>query len=562
MKRHLSRNQKEFILRAFPLVGAESRKLLALKYKLNNLGFQERALKDLTEKYEQEKNLKKKKYIAWGLLTWYTNQGNKAASFKALEYAAMILHEETDAERLRRAVIMTAENFERLEEMEAARRIVDASLDEIGHPDLTLARANLTESIENRLTYINQALSTYGISAVQLNGNDNVSYYDQLETVSRSSATEDSVIASHPVTVIMPVYNASDVLSSSLKSIQNQTWWNLQIILADDCSSDETEKVIQTYAKEDERIEYVQTKQNSGAYTARNEALKYAKGEFITINDADDWSHSEKIERQVLYLLKNKEATGCMSEQARMFEDLSFFRRYREGEYIFNNMSSFLFRRKPVLNKLGHWDSVRFGADSEFIYRVRLVFGEQAAPELKTGPLSFQRQTADSLTGDGAFGLPNFKMGARREYEMAHDYHHKKARSLYYPFPADKRPFAVPYPMRPERIKNVTRNFDYVFAADFRKKDALTSQEQSWIKDHGQKNRIAFMQTYDYQDKAFGDIAAVYREMINSGQAEMLVYGENVQTEKLLQKPSSRWLAEQEYVPAIKAEQIVSDDVE
>lgn len=54
-----------------------------------------------------------------------------------------------------------------------------------------------------------------------------------------------------------------------------------------------------------------------------------------------------------------------MSQQARATSELLFHRRGNPGHYVFDNMSSLMFRREPVLQKLGYWDSVRFGADSE-----------------------------------------------------------------------------------------------------------------------------------------------------------------------------------------------------
>src|SRR5690606_33288638 len=123
-----------------------------------------------------------------------------------------------------------------------------------------------------------------------------------------------------------------------------------------------------------------------------------------------------------------------------------------------------------VMKAIGYWDCVRFGADSEFIRRIKKVFGEKAVVEIPTGPLSFQRQSNNSLTGDGAFGYHGFFMGARKEYFESHEYYHSIAKSLRYGFPQNSRPFAVPEPMWPKReVKNSERrHFDVIIVSDFR----------------------------------------------------------------------------------------------
>src|SRR5699024_486610 len=145
-----------------------------------------------------------------------------------------------------------------------------------------------------------------------------------------------------------------------------------------------------------ERIILLQTPVNSGAYTARNIGLNHATGEFVTINDADDWSHPRKIEVQVTHLLENPAIIANTSALCRITENLFIYRRGTRGKYIFSNMSSLLFRRQAIQEKLGYWDSVRFAADGEFKRRMIRVFGKQAVIDLQTGPLSLPLQSEDS----------------------------------------------------------------------------------------------------------------------------------------------------------------------
>ncbi len=121
------------------------------------------------------------------------------------------------------------------------------------------------------------------------------------------------------------------------------------------------------------------------------------------------------------------------------------------GRYIFPNMSSLMFRRKLVLKKLGYWDSVRFAADGEFKRRLVKQFGRGAFVDLNSGPLSLPRQSPASLTGSSAFGYNGFFKGVRKEYVESLEFHHSRAKELYYPFPEQQRPFPVPEPMWPDR---------------------------------------------------------------------------------------------------------------
>src|SRR5699024_11366408 len=74
-----------------------------------------------------------------------------------------------------------------------------------------------------------------------------------------------------------------------------------------------------------------------------------------------------------------------------------------------------IFRREPVLEKIGYWDEVRFAADGEFKRRLIQAFGKEAVIDLETGPLSLPEQSSTSLTGSSAFGYAGFFMGARKE---------------------------------------------------------------------------------------------------------------------------------------------------
>ena len=91
---------------------------------------------------------------------------------------------------------------------------------------------------------------------------------------------------------------------STIKSVQNQTYKNWEILLIDDCSKDNSAQIIKEFQKYDNRIKYIKLKKNSGASVSRNEGIRNAKGRFIAFVDSDDIWKPEKLEIQIKYMLK------------------------------------------------------------------------------------------------------------------------------------------------------------------------------------------------------------------------------------------------------------------
>ena len=112
------------------------------------------------------------------------------------------------------------------------------------------------------------------------------------------------------VSVIMPVYNVERFLKKSLTSILNQTYNNLEIILVDDGSPDNSGKICDKFAEKDERIVVIH-KKNGGVSSARNEGLKVAKGKYVTFADSDDWLADNAVELMVKKI-ESDDSDFCM----------------------------------------------------------------------------------------------------------------------------------------------------------------------------------------------------------------------------------------------------------
>lgn len=210
------------------------------------------------------------------------------------------------------------------------------------------------------------------------------------------------------VSVLMTAYQSGQYIDTAIRSIMQQTWRNIELIVIDDASSDTTADIVRSWCAIDNRIRSIRLPCNVGTFIAKNIGLRFASGDFVTCHDSDDWSHPLKIERQVVPLLRDRSLVGTISDWVRMQEDGIFYARSVHPLRRLNP-SSLMFHRNAVLSVAGSWDCVRTGADSEFIARLKLVFGRKAVLRIKQ-PLSFGAHRPDSLmtspeTGYGSCGM-------------------------------------------------------------------------------------------------------------------------------------------------------------
>ncbi len=548
-----------------------------LKYMLYEFGFTEKGVAELQQIFEEEQNVFLKQMAAWELALWYANKYNKDDAQRCLTWLSKAMEAERDASMLRKAAVIEAECLHLLGKVDQAKTVLRRVLLKEEHGDLLLGLANLEHSAPKRLEWINRTLQLYGLTEVSLDisaSSLETNHFPNHETAGKKiydclycqPQKRDDLADTHAtgnnaakVSVIIPAHNAAEVIETSLQSILNQTWTNLEVLVVDDCSTDKTVGIVESYMRKDSRIQLLKTKTNSGAYVARNLALQKATGDFVTVNDADDWSHPEKIEKQVRHLLDNPSIIANTSQQARATEELHFHRRGKPGAYLFPNLSSLMFRRVPVMERLGYWDSVRFGADGEFKRRLQKVFGEKTVVDLETGPLSFQRQTKRSLTGNKAFGFHGFFMGARKEYFESYTYFHQHADSLKYDFPQSVRPFAVPEPLKPNREvhPSVQRHFDVIIASEFRLLGGTNMSNAEEIKAQkrlGLRTGLIQLARYDFRSEKC--INPQIRELIDGDRVQMIVHGEKVSCDVLIVRHPPILQEWQQYMPKVEAKNV------
>lgn len=113
------------------------------------------------------------------------------------------------------------------------------------------------------------------------------------------------------VSVITPTYNCSQFIGEAIESVQAQTYKNWEMIIVDDCSTDDTKEIVKGYAENDNRIIYCCLDANSGAAVARTRAMQAANGEYIAFLDADDVWLADKLKKQLVFMKKHNVAFTC-----------------------------------------------------------------------------------------------------------------------------------------------------------------------------------------------------------------------------------------------------------
>lgn len=107
------------------------------------------------------------------------------------------------------------------------------------------------------------------------------------------------------VSIITPTYNCGRFIAETIESVQTQTYPDWEMLIVDDCSTDNTKEIVEQYQKGDPRIKYYCLPKNSGAAEARNEALRRANGRWIAFLDSDDLWRPKKLEHQIKFMQDN-----------------------------------------------------------------------------------------------------------------------------------------------------------------------------------------------------------------------------------------------------------------
>lgn len=140
------------------------------------------------------------------------------------------------------------------------------------------------------------------------------------------------------VSIITPNYNCERFIAQTIDSVLSQTYQNWEMIIVDDCSTDNSYNIAVEYAKNDKRIIVLRNESNSGAAISRNKALDNAKGEYIAFLDSDDLWEQNKLEKQLKFMEENNcdfsfsryslidEENNSLGKTANIVKKLSYFK--------------------------------------------------------------------------------------------------------------------------------------------------------------------------------------------------------------------------------------------
>lgn len=436
--------------------------------------------------------------------------------------------------------------------------------------DLTLAAANLfaeydicplkREDCDSfRLEWINWLLRRMKLEEMSLIDPAKGLTFDN---ISGPADLPDPDSARALISVIMIAYNAENFIKTAMRSILNQSWRNLELIVVDDGSEDGTAAIVMDAAGVDDRVKLVQGERNGGNGVARNLGLREAKGDFVTLQDADDFGHPRKLEIQAEHLLENPDIVANRSKHVRATNSFKFVRKGATG-YLNPNMSSLMFRRELVIEKAGFWDSVRFSEDAEFFARLRQVFGDSKIVDLGVWPsglLSFSRHHERSLTNSSQTGYHGYPFGVNQEYRSAFRNWHNTSGRLYMEFPQARRPFAAPAIMKSARssvLMDGRRRLDVVQASEYRMPGGTTISNLEELKAQaGMDIKTGIMQLLWYSVDPYKTVNSKARRFVDDGAAEMLCFGDKVDADLVIFRYPPAIVDIQRWLPDVRAKDV------
>lgn len=394
-----------------------------------------------------------------------------------------------------------------------------------------LLRLNSVHHVDRGITdrwvvELNELFQKEGLAKVYLEDSDTLAPIDRL----RSKASK--IVEGPMVSVLVPSFQGGELLETALRSLLEQTWDNLEILVVDDCSGPDFEQYLVRAENMSPKIKVLRQTENLGAYCARNAALKVAQGDYITVHDDDDWSHPDKIAMQVRHLEANPEVPGNMSLHARSTDELKFLRINNNPQFAQPNFSSLMVRRS-LFNEIGPWDTVNRGADAEFRDRVVKRFGKPI-PSVGQMALSFTRTREGSLTaGEMSRG---FVDPSRLLYLASYTKWH----STFAANPEDihrreQRAYMIPSTMEAGKRGADLGTFDVVYVTDFRFPGGTTTLTLAEMKAVAQSGkRVGYIHLESPLNKATTPVNEALFDLQARGQVEQLSLGDVAHVNVLL----------------------------
>lgn len=283
------------------------------------------------------------------------------------------------------------------------------------HADYLLLDANQAPGTLQRLALLNQYLARHGLAPLRLIDPDQPLCVANLAGArDRAAGPPPGPVA--PVSVLIAAHNNEQHIRASVESMLRQTFAPAEIVVVDDASSDATPQRVAELSVHYPSVRLIRLAVNRGAYFARNVGLAAARTEFAAFHDADDFAHPQRLALALQPLLDDPQMHASTSRCVRLGDD-GMVGEARVWPLTRWTPISLIVRREVALSRVGFFDDTRFGADSEYVARLRSVLGERHH-RLVAQPLALFGQRAGSLTTAGATGFDQYaRSGARIAYQ-------------------------------------------------------------------------------------------------------------------------------------------------
>lgn len=243
----------------------------------------------------------------------------------------------------------------------------------------------------------------YGLQPINLVKNNKLTIGNNHKKVKKSDNNKR-------VTIIVTTYNSAAFIENCIDSLLNQSIDNIEIIVVDDASTDDTVAILKKYST----IKVIKLKENGGTYHARNIGIKQSTSEFITFQDSDDWSHPERVARQLLQLNKNSNTVANFSNFFRV-DDKTGLPICRQNYPLLRlNLSSMMIYRKTIEALGGFDDRRRIESDKRLLHKILSNYGESSIEYIKL-PLAIGLLRKDSLTTSKDSGFDKYGCSPLRE---------------------------------------------------------------------------------------------------------------------------------------------------
>lgn len=209
-----------------------------------------------------------------------------------------------------------------------------------------------------------------------------------LLSISQSNASK--------VTVIVPTYNVENYIVNCIESILNQDYKNIEIIIIDDNSTDDTASIVENLYKDFPHITIIKKKINKGPFHSKNIGIKLAKGEYITFLDGDDMMCKKRISSHIAEMNKFPNCAASISSWVR--HNSNFIMTDRQlWPLVRLNVGSIFINRENISLQCLYFQEKRHSADLEYFERIKLYHGDNNLIRINK-VLTYGAFRADSLT--------------------------------------------------------------------------------------------------------------------------------------------------------------------